>query len=192
MYQTILDLLLHKQIQFEKGKIYLFQQTILISPLEYNYFLLKTLESKSLENIIYYSTKETGMKWLEDMIPRYNMDMLQLIKWGNEILSLSGWGILELKDINKDSKIALFSLKDATIALKYGKSDHAVDHLLRGYVASFACKVFGCDMDAVEHKCIAKGDETCEYLVKPANEWDLTNQLVKKQLYNPIENNQIK
>jgi predicted hydrocarbon binding protein len=55
---------------------------------------------------------------------------------------------------------------------------------MRGALAGGAGIIYGKDiLDAVETKCLAKGDPYCEFLVKPRKEFLKTkNEEFKKQL----------
>tara|TARA_Y100000310_G_scaffold343716_1_gene452687 strand:+ start:1437 stop:2012 length:576 start_codon:yes stop_codon:yes gene_type:complete len=182
MYKTFANLILHNQVSFEKGKMSLLGQPIAILPIEEYYYMQRILEKKGLENIIYYSAKESGILWLDNMIPKFKMKLNDVVKWGIEILSISGWGNLKLKLIDKTNNKMIFNLSEATIAKKYGTHSSSVDHLLRGYVAAAGTKFLGIDVDAIEHKCVAKGDSYCQYIIKPKKDFDQSSPIVKIQL----------
>lgn len=187
MYKTFANLILHRQILFEKGKMALMGQPIAIIPIEEQYYIQRVLEEKGLENLIYYAAKESGVLWLDNMIPKFEMKLNDVVKWGVEILSISGWGNLKFKSLDKEKKEVVFNLEEATMAKKYGSHPHPVDHLLRGYVAAAGIKFLGIDVDAVEHKCVVKGDPFCQYIIKPRVNFDNSNPLVEKQLKRNFE-----
>jgi hypothetical protein len=184
MFEIVVKLLLHKQILFEKGKILLLNQPIVILPVEEFSFIQDFFESKGMENVIYLSAKKTGIKWLKKMVPKYKMKESDVVEWGCNILTLSGWGDLSLisKDLSKPELI--FELKEGTMGLDKKLRGYSTDHLIRGYVAAFATYVYKIDMDAVEVLCLSKGDSTCRYVLRPRKNFDFSNDLVKKQLKN--------
>jgi len=76
----------------------------------------------------------------------------------------------------------VYRVNNSKLAKLYGNIGKPVDHIPRGWFAGAACVFFGKDVDAVETKCIAKGDEYCEFIIKPKNRFDFNNDLVKSQL----------
>lgn len=182
MFNVVKKLLLSRQIKFEKGKISLFDQQIVILPVAEFSFVQDFLESRGLENLIYYSAKETGIAWLEKMVSQYGMKESNVIEWGCNILTLSGWGDLSLikKDLSKHRII--FELKNATMGLHKKNKAYSTDHLIRGYVAAFATHTYKRDMDAVEVLCLSKGDAVCRYDIRARKDFDMSDPLVKKQL----------
>ena len=182
MFKVVANLLLQKQLAFEKGKISLLGQPIVILPVEEFSFLQEYLEQRGLENLIYYSAKHTGEHWLKKMVPKYKMKETNLIEWGCNILTLAGWG--ELKLVKKDAsrQNIFFELTGGTIGLDKKGKLYSTDHLLRGYVAAFASFAYKLDMDAIEISCLSKGDNKCVYNVRQKKDFNFSDPLVKKQL----------
>ena len=48
-----------------------------------------------------------------------------------------------------------------------GKKDRPVSHLIRGGLAGVFKEAYGRDFRVREVKCIAKGDEYCEFIIEP-------------------------
>ena len=48
-----------------------------------------------------------------------------------------------------------------------GKGDEPKSHLFRGFLAGYISALLGREVKVVEVKCVAKGDEACEFLIAP-------------------------
>jgi predicted hydrocarbon binding protein len=182
MFKIVADLLLHRQIVFEKGKISLFDRSASLLPTDSFVSIQSDLEKLGKENIIYYAGKESGKIWFKEMHKEYSLKGQDVIKIGSDIVTLAGWGEAIIKKRKDSEKLIVFELIDSTVVKLYGNSEYAVDHLFRGLLCGAMCTIFGTDMDCVETKCRAKGDLCCEFIVKPADQFDYTNPLTKKQL----------
>lgn len=55
---------------------------------------------------------------------------------------------------------------------EFGLSEEPVCHSLTGYASGWCSAFLGKKLIAVENKCIGKGDEYCEFEIKPKEEWD--------------------
>jgi len=182
MFKILADLIMHKQVKFEKGKISIFGRPSSLLPTDAFMGIQKELESLGAENIIYFSAKKAGKNWFKEMGKSYPLKGQDVIVWGSNIVTLAGWGEAVIKSKIDSKKLIIFNLKDSTLAKLYGESEVAVDHLFRGLLCGAMCAIFDMDLDCVETSCIAKGDSTCEFVVKPPKDFDFSNGLTKKQL----------
>jgi sugar diacid utilization regulator/predicted hydrocarbon binding protein len=61
---------------------------------------------------------------------------------------------------------------EAELHLKnYGLSDECVCHMLCGFASGALTYEFGESIIAIEHKCVAKGDPSCEFEVRLERDW---------------------
>jgi predicted hydrocarbon binding protein len=83
-----------------------------------------------------------------------------------KIYVATGWGKLELADVNPAHKTAKARLSDGfeCVGLSTGKPE---SHFISGHLAGAFSAYFGSDVKAVETKCIAKGDSHCEFDISP-------------------------
>lgn len=187
MFEVLSSLLMHKQIVFDKGRISIFGRPSSLLPTDSFVKIQKFLESKNLENIIYYSAKESGYKWFEEMSKSYSLKGKDVIEWGSKIVTLAGWGEAVIKKRLDQEKIVDFLLRDAIVPKLYGSSTRPVDHMFRGLVCGAMNFIFKEELEAVEIKCMATGNPECEFIIKKKSDFDYSNDLVKKQLFNPAE-----
>jgi len=77
-----------------------------------------------------------------------------------------GWAVIKKAEINSKRKIAYLRLYD-NFECELGKgSQKPYSRFIRGFVAGFFSCLFGEEVEVEETKCIAKGDEHCEFKVK--------------------------
>ena len=187
MLKVLTELLLHKQVSFEKGKITPFGRPSSLLPTDSFVNIQKELEHLGAENVIYSAAKKSGEYWFEEMNKAYSLKGQDVIDWGSKIVTLAGWGEAVIKKRNDSEKLIICTVADSTLANLYGKSEFAVDHLFRGLLCGAMSAIYKAELDCVETSCVAKGDKICEFVVKPSNQFDMTNPITKKQLA-PIKN----
>ena len=105
-----------------------------------------------------------------------------MIKWGSNIVTLAGWGEAIIEKRDDPNKLILFELRNSVVSELYGKSEFPVDHLFRGLLCGAMSFIYKTDLEAVEFKCKSIGDLTCKILVKPVDDFDKSNEFVKKQI----------
>jgi len=100
---------------------------------------------------------------------------------------LLGMGIFEFLDFDIDTKTFTVINPYNPYAHQYlkvfGIQKESVCHYLRGLCAgSFQAFFEDEEMLCVELSCIAKGDKTCVFRIKPVSKWDKENPVVKEQM----------
>lgn len=192
MFDIVKKLLLAKQLKFEDGKITFLQEPMFMLPLDTLLDFQRKLELINLQNLVYFSARETGLNWFKLMVDHFKMDHNDIIKWGINKIDLAGLGRTSVKVISLNEGRALNELKDSSMAnlylKRFGKASYCVDNIYRGYVAGAGKLIFnGKDCHAIETKCLAKGDGNCEFVIKPVNMFDYNEEIVKNQLSLPKE-----
>lgn len=182
MLKLVTDLMLHRQLVFEEGRMSLFKTPLAIVAPDFIVDLQKELEKRNLENLIYLSARTFGKQWFASMDKNYGLKTKDIMKWGPDIISLAGWGKVTVKT-KKDSEMTVaISLEKSVNALLYGSANKSVDHLFRGLVCGAWSYVYGEDLEAIETKCLAKGDKVCEFIIMPKKNFDLNDSAIKQQL----------
>jgi predicted hydrocarbon binding protein len=97
-----------------------------------------------------------------------------------------GLGLIDARMINLKKKRFVISSK-SEVALEYlkefGIQQHPVCHFFRGQSAGLITALFEDEeFLAVETKCIAMGNTSCEVVVKPINDWNLSDEFVNNQV----------
>ena len=183
MFELAKNLLKIRQFKMEKGELSLLQQPVLITTIDFHVSLLKRLEKIGKENEIYYSAKDAGENWFRNMHKEFKIEAIEkLFRWGMDLFNLAGYGECSNLKMDLEKHHVSMEMKNSAIAKTYGESEHPVDHMIRGHGAGAQSYFFGRDINVVETKCEAMGDNCCEFVCKPKEEWDLTDPFVKQQL----------
>jgi len=109
----------------------------------------------------------------------------------NDILYASmGWGVWHTIrfDVEKGQlQLRGWNRSDvATFVKMYGKLNQPGCFILQGFIAGICCTMYQRKIHIVEEKCVAKGDEYCEYYGFPEDEIGKANIADKLQL--PLQN----
>ncbi len=183
MFKDLLELLAHKQFKLEEGYITLFGQYGLMTPVLTVVEIQKILEGLGQENALYYGAKKSGIEWIRKIFKKYHMNKIdEQVKWGEKTFTLAGNGKMSVLGWDLEEKTMTYQVHDSAISRIYGKSNHAVDQIPRGWFAGATSVFFQEDMDAVEVKCLAKGDPYCEFVAKPKKKFDFKKPIIRKQL----------
>ena len=182
MFKIFSELLLHKRIRFESGNIKFFEKNVVIFPAEYMQLLQVELSKGKNERMIYDMAKINGKSWFKNLYNYYKISPEDIFRWGVNTLSVAGWGETEIVKLDSKNKVVIFKVTNSVIAEGYGRTDHCVDHFIRGSFAGGISVLFGEECDAIETKCIAKGDSYCEFYVKPTADFDKKSDIVKVQI----------
>jgi len=98
------------------------------------------------------------------------IDKRQIADLTFKIINSLGWGDVTIKKISFKDKTADVILKNSTLSLKYKQlfqknSERPIDYWLAGILKKHFSLIFGEEMEIKEVKCLAKGDEFCEFIV---------------------------
>lgn len=107
----VMKLLASGQIKFGNGDIKLLGQPVSFVPIDWVITFHKQLEKNDLENVIYYTAKDMGVKWFKNMYDHFKISPEDVIRWGINILSVSGWGETSTPEIKMKEKFYTVELK---------------------------------------------------------------------------------
>ncbi len=94
-----------------------------------------------------------------------NLDKTELENNLKEILQKEYCSDVKLEEFDKKMAIAKITLK-SEFALNHSKGDEPVDYSISGLLGGLFMEIFDKPMYFIEKKCIAKGDEYCEFEVR--------------------------
>lgn len=114
--------------------------------------------------LLYETGKKAGEKWINRFSKEWKLNDHMFIEAVQNFYAELGWGKFDIKENN--GKELIIRVENSFIARGYGESDAAVCHFLRGYNAGLAEVLKGKYLEACETKCVAKGDDCCEFLMK--------------------------
>ena len=182
MLSTLSNLLLHKQMVFGDGKIEILGQPVVLNALLTEVGIMRELETRKLEHIIYYSAKAAGHEWFKGMSEKYGLKPQDIMKWGPELINLAGWGIVKPVKADLSAGELEFFLVESTFAKHYGKADHPVDHYFRGLVTGAWENACAQSLDGIELECASMGVKTCKFKLCSREKLDLSDPSIKRQL----------
>jgi len=106
------------------------------------------------------------LKW--DFLPKERI--LEFIK---KLAICMGFGKYEIRKTKEDNKYTISTSKTPfaeEFLLEYGKQNTPIDFYLAGIWEEVFSGILGKPMICEEVKCYAKGDDCCEFVVKPKEE----------------------
>lgn len=151
----------HFPIVYGVGRAIIFDVEVLSSMFEE----LKRQWGSAGEAFIFYLGYMGGKRYVKQVMEKYKeLTKRQLGIMLRDMGQAYGWAIFELKE--EDDKIIikaheLFECISPQLAKKKPNSQ-----FFRGFISGVASTLLEKDMIAEEVKCIAKGDEYCEFIIK--------------------------
>jgi predicted hydrocarbon binding protein len=127
----------------------------------------KILTSSGFTAVFYNAGKKTGAFITRLTAQRYELKDESLIPAISQATKAIGWGQIEDLNINEKG-IGKVKVRMCFEAVIRGFRKEKVCHWTRGFLAGFLGAVKGKSLEAVELKCIANGDDICEFEVKPS------------------------
>jgi len=117
--------------------------------------------------LLYHIGLFMGKSVYEDyvnMIGREDPELL--LEVSKAFYKMTGLGVIEHIYVDLEKKEALIRVYDSFECSLYKGEKKPVSSLVRGIFAGWFGKLFKADMEVKEVKCIAVGDDYCEFLVK--------------------------
>ncbi|VVB92513.1 V4R domain protein [uncultured archaeon] len=114
--------------------------------------------------LFYEAGKKAGMRWINRFSTEWGLNDKKFIEAAQNFYAELGWGKFNIEESDENELIV--RLENSFIARGYGNSEVAVCHFLRGYNAGLAGVLKCKPIDAEEVKCVAKGDDCCEFVMK--------------------------
>jgi len=116
--------------------------------------------------VLYDTGKKMGEHAAKRISEMFGLRGKQLVEALTQAGQATGWAITEIKDIDFKNCSATIIVKDSFEAAAWRKKPYVVCHWTRGYLAGYLSIVFNKQVDAKETRCLAKGDEYCEFIIE--------------------------
>lgn len=172
MFELFKKLLMAQQIKFEEGNITFLNSRVLFAPSEIFVNLIHKFKDDEKMCLEFYKASKFSLieDFGEKVSKMYNIKQMELAKWLTNSANIGGWG--RMKFVAEDDFNKMFVIKVINGISKKIEADIPVDHFLRGQIAGGASAAFkNIDFDCIERKCIACGDNCCEFVVKPREDF---------------------
>lgn len=167
------------KIEFtEDGKLIGFSEYAIFLPVRVLNRLFIILKENFGENKAEEILKEFGIYHIKQAFQRYvkilnwkELPKDKILEFFKDVTRLGGFGRYELRKIDDSYVISIEKTPLAEeFLLEYGKQEKPVDYYLVGCWESAFTSLLGNPMICEETKCYAKGDDCCEFVVRPKEE----------------------
>jgi len=137
------------------------------------YAFMKGNSKKDLKELIehakvYKGLKDESVKNIVALSSKVGKSSDGMIKTLQDLFELYGLGKMNIISLDNKAKKASIEIKDSTIAyaqLKKGKTKKPVCTITAGILAGMFSHIFEKDVDCIEKKCKAKGDDSCLFVI---------------------------
>ncbi|MDW8033393.1 MAG: V4R domain-containing protein [Nitrososphaerota archaeon] len=115
--------------------------------------------------ILYEMGSIAGESKVKSIYKKRRMDKSTILKLIMAERIAKGWCVPEIVDFS--SKGAIIVAHELFECLYFkGKQDKSMSHFFRGYLAGIFRQLFNKEASVSEVECIAKGDDTCKYVIE--------------------------
>ncbi|MEM4625355.1 MAG: 4-vinyl reductase [Candidatus Pacearchaeota archaeon] len=117
---------------------------------------------------VYRGLKDQTIREIIELSKRINHSEEGAIKTLQEIFNIYGLGKMIITNLDNKNKEAQTIIQNSSLALeqlKKGKSKKEVCIVTSGILAGTFTYLFNKNVDCIEIKCLAKGDEDCEFFI---------------------------
>jgi len=141
-------------------------------------------QNPDFDRLLYYDVKNSTLKRLiKQFDVQFGMQGDGSLKLLEDFFVASGWGSIEVENIDPKEKRAIIKVTNSPISTSLkGKVEFPVDHMLRGVFAGMFSNYFKTPVECVETKCFAMNDPQCEFVIKKLEDFDFGNKLTRRQL----------
>lgn len=172
-----------KQLTFKNGYVEMMgNRMIMPNSKMLSALILKFNESNEIIYDIYETTKRSFEEGTAtELGKKYEFDFHSYFEWLTKIAMIVGWGRFKWELLDENHKIGRIYVEDSAIGedLK-GLVKAPVDHFIRGLVAGGASVSLKTDIDVLEEECIAMGAPRCNFLFKPADQFEQNKQVISQ------------
>ncbi|MBD3310645.1 hypothetical protein GF351_05490 [Candidatus Woesearchaeota archaeon] len=185
----------HKALKFEEnGKLTIWGNPCSMIPLYVQVYMHKLTEdatdTDTLKKILYHTAKlqtSIGFRIINERFgyAKTQTEKKKLLEFNTgqtEILGIGAWQFIRM-----DFKKNMFIVEGSSpYALEYkrffGIQKDSIDYFFSGSCAAAVEETVGKTMLSLESECIAKGDKVCQFIIKPPEDWDKKDPLMKKNM----------
>jgi len=138
--------------------------------------LIRLMGYDGAKAVLYNAGFQYGIEDAKNYLEYMAKSLDQPTPYFNDILYASlGWGVWQTVKFNlKEAQLHLRAWNRAevsTLKNMYGTMDRPGCLLIQGFNAGICCNIYQRKMYTIETKCVAKGDQYCEFLSFPEEEY---------------------
>ena len=132
---------------------------------------------------LYYSIKGGVLMSLKkEFAAEFGISGEKGLEFLETFFSACGWGDLQRKQLDPDKKHAIVSVENSPMPPRCPKAKFPVDLLTRAYLAVIYSVYFRSPVECVEAQCAISGSNTCEFVIKPLEDFNFENKVTRMQL----------
>jgi len=117
--------------------------------------------------IMYNAGERMALIFAKQLAERFNLLGEAIFRAYAQIVGIRGWGITEIKEINLETGEARVTVKNTIIGSSMKQRHKQADAMVAGVVAGILEFITKQKIVCHEIKCIAKGDDICEFIAEP-------------------------
>ncbi len=154
-----------------KGSLELMGMRVLLMPRGTLMSILESAEDlvgpQGAADIMYNAGEHLGIKFAKQISERFNLTGEAIFRAYAQVVGVRGWGITEIKEVNLETGYARVTLKNSLIGSSMTQKHAASDAIVAGVIAGIFEFISKQKIVCREVKCIAKGDDICEFIAEP-------------------------
>ncbi|MHA1321773.1 MAG: V4R domain-containing protein [Candidatus Helarchaeota archaeon] len=160
------------QLTIDKaGTLSLMGTRMLLMPRGTLMTILESMEDlvgvEQASEIMYHAGERMALQFAKQISERFNLEGEAIFRAYAQIVGVRGWGITEIKEANLKTGYARITLKNSIFGTSQKQKHQTSDALVAGVVAGIFEFITKQKIICREVKCIAKGDEICEFIAEP-------------------------
>ncbi|NVM03339.1 MAG: hypothetical protein HWN67_13445 [Candidatus Helarchaeota archaeon] len=122
---------------------------------------------ETAKEILYHAGEKMAMQFCNILSSKYNLQGIAILRAYAQIISTRGWGLVEIQDIDTEKGMMRALVKRSLIGSRKYMEPESQDYIPAGVFAGIMEYITKMKLSCEEIKCIAKGDNVCEFVVKP-------------------------
>ena len=155
----------------KSGSLTLFGSRVLLIPQGTLMHLIDATEDltdkEKSKEILYHAGERMALQFCQILTAKYKLRGMSIIRAYSQIVATRGWGITDIKEIDLDKGYMRAIVKNPLIGTRDSPDKEAKDYISAGVFAGMLEFVTKKKLICEEVKCIARGDEYCEFIVRP-------------------------
>jgi predicted hydrocarbon binding protein len=161
-----------KKIELKDGAITLMNAPVNIIPTS----LFKDVQDDLINsvgfvrayNLVYNNAKMGGQTFNQQLLKTHKFkDKRDILEWQRKVMMFAGWGKWKLQNFEPEKNSITAQFTDSPFTKAYPKSNFPVDIIPVGFSAGGISTCFKADLECIETKCQAMGDDYCQIEVCP-------------------------
>ncbi len=122
---------------------------------------------ETAKEILYHAGEKMAMQFCNVLSSKYNLQGIAILRAYAQIISTRGWGVVEIQDIDIEKGMMRALVKQSLIGSGKHLRPESQDYIPAGVFAGIMEYITKMKLSCEEIKCVAKGDNVCEFVVKP-------------------------